>query len=71
MKDNYENWEDDYYNDPPSIIGRRPSVNILMQPGVDESNQDNISANLHELAEIIRKDERVDELTQRRNGHHQ
>jgi hypothetical protein len=61
-------WEDDYYNDPPSIIGRRPSVNILMQPGVDESNQDNISANLHELAEIIRKDERVDELTQRIKG---
>jgi hypothetical protein len=63
-----QNWEDDYYNDPPSIIDRRPSVNLLMQPGVDESNQDNISANLHELAEIIRKDERVDELTQRIKG---
>jgi hypothetical protein len=64
----HQNGEDDYYNDPPSIIGRRPSVNLLMQTGVDESNQDSISANLHELAEIIRKDERVDELSQRIKG---
>jgi hypothetical protein len=40
-----------------------------MQPGVSESNQDNLSANLHELAEIIRRDERVDELTQRLKGY--
>jgi hypothetical protein len=48
---------DTYFMDPPGPFGYRLHVNLMLAPGIPSEYQDAVSASLHDVAELVRRND--------------
>jgi hypothetical protein len=59
---------DTYFMDPPGPFGYRLHVNLMLAPGIPSEYQDAVPASLHDVAELVRRNDSLRHYTRRVMG---